>query len=78
MQKLILNGEIQKAMNITVPARGSGSAAHLFLSKWLEDMERGLEGPPKSISPSAAGGEGKRYIQAAARAVPGGCSAWKP
>lgn len=41
-------------------------------------MERGLEGPPKSISPSAAGGEGKRYIQAAARAVPGGCSAWKP
>lgn len=45
VQKLVLNGEIQKPMNITVPARGSGSAVCLFLSKWLEDMERGLEGP---------------------------------
>lgn len=78
VQKLILNGEIQKPVNITVPARGSGSAARLFLSKWLEEMGRGLEGPLKPSSPSAAVGEGKMYIQAAARAGAGGCSAWKP
>lgn len=40
------------------------------LSAWLENMERGLEGLPKSLNPSAAAvGEDKRYIQAAARAV---------
>lgn len=49
MPKLILNGEIQKPTNITVPARGSGSAACLDLSEWLEDMEKGLETMEKGL-----------------------------